>query len=80
MKEITKKRPDPKDYDYQPYGFMHECVIYMDQIEADFKKVVKQRNELLKALIGAYKCSGERNYLSKPVLDDMAKAIKKATE
>ena len=32
------KRPDPKDYDYQPYGFMNESAKYMDYLEDEIKK------------------------------------------
>ena len=42
-------------------------------------KVAKAAPEMLKALEHAYKCSGEKNYLTKPVLDEMLKAIRKAT-
>jgi hypothetical protein len=34
--------------------------------------------ELLNVMQSAYKCSGERNTLTKPVLDDMLAAINKA--
>ena len=40
---------------------------------------VKEENTiLLSALKDAYKCSGERNHLTKPVLDTMLEAINKA--
>ena len=40
---------------------------------------VKEENTmLLSALKAAYKCSGERNHLTKPVLDTMLEAINKA--
>ena len=46
------------------------------------KKVIeeyKEENEiLLNTLKSAYQCSGERNHLTKPVLDDMLEAINKA--
>ena len=34
--------------------------------------------KLLEALQNAYKCSGEKNYLTKPVLDEMLDAINSA--
>ena len=46
------------------------------------KKVIEEYKEenkiLLEALKNAYRCSGERNYLTKPVLDEMLEAINKA--
>ena len=46
------------------------------------KEAVKELQEenamLLSALKDAYKCSGERNHLTKPVLDTMLEAINKA--
>lgn len=53
-----------------------------------FETMVKKQKEiedlnrlnktLLSALKSAYKCSRERNHLTKPVLDDMLDAINKA--
>ena len=41
-------------------------------------KLIAAAPELLKALQSAYRCSGERNTLTKPVLDEMLNAINKA--
>ena len=41
-------------------------------------KLIASAPELLEALIEAYRCSGERNHLTKPVLDLMKQAINKA--
>ena len=45
-------------------------------------KVIEEYKEenklLLSALKDAYQCSGERNHLTKPVLDNMLEAINKA--
>ena len=41
-------------------------------------KIAAASKELLKALQSAYRCSGERNMLTKPVLDEMLEAINKA--
>lgn len=36
---------------------------------------IEDYNKILSALKSAYKCSGERNFLTKPVLDEMLEAI-----
>ena len=41
-------------------------------------QLIASAPELLKALQSAYKCSGERNKLTKLVLDEMLEAINKA--
>ena len=41
-------------------------------------KLIAASPDLLEALQNAYKCSGERNMLTKPVLDEMLEAINKA--
>ena len=41
-------------------------------------KLIAAAPRLLNALRSAYRCSGERNTLTKPVLDEMLKAINKA--
>ena len=48
-----------------------------DEMRAN-AKLIAAAPELLKALQSAYKCSGERNKLTKPVLDEMLNAINKA--
>lgn len=41
-------------------------------------RLIAAAPDLLEALESAYKCSGEHNYLTKPVLDKVLFAIKKA--
>lgn len=54
-----------------------EVVITKSYREAN-AKLIAAAPELLEALQSAYRCSGERNYLTKPVLDEMLSAINKA--
>ena len=49
----------------------------INELEAN-AKIIEAAPELLKALQSAYKCSGERNKLTKTVLDEMLNAINKA--
>lgn len=55
------------------------CFVNKEEAEAN-AKLIAAAPELLEACMSAYRCSGEKNYLTKPVLDDLLNAIKKATE
>jgi len=54
---------------------MFEPMVKKQKEIEDLKRLNKS---LLSALKSAYRCSGERNHLTKPVLDEMLKAINKA--
>jgi hypothetical protein len=60
-----------------------DCDLYEHQYDSFEElianaKLIASAPDLLKALVSAYRCSGERNKLTKPVLDEMLKAINKA--
>lgn len=52
----------------------------IDAYAKGYMKAIEETNvkELLEALKSAYECSGQHNYLTKPVLDKMLTAIKKS--
>jgi len=54
-----------------------ECVTDHVYTKED-ANLIANAPKLLDALQSAYKCSGERNYLTKPVLDEMLDAINSA--
>jgi hypothetical protein len=35
--KILEERPDPKDYDLQPYGYIVALTAYIDNLEAEIK-------------------------------------------
>lgn len=67
------------DLKITPYHNLELTAIRKKSQEAN-AKLIASSPDLLKALISAYDCSGERNYLTKGVLDEMLEAINKATK
>tara|TARA_R110000772_G_scaffold169846_2_gene281741 strand:- start:2134 stop:2460 length:327 start_codon:yes stop_codon:yes gene_type:complete len=74
-----------KNRKYTPISIGQETIAIVIQQENDSMeelasnaKLIASAPELLKALRSAYRCSGERNTLTKPVLDEMLNAINKA--
>jgi hypothetical protein len=52
---------------------------YAKKLDAN-ARLIESAPLLLSALQSAYRCSGQRNYLTKSVLDEMLEAINKATK
>ena len=84
----TPRCPNPTaddDRKYMPISIGEQTIAIvvqqennsMEELNANVKLMVASK-KLLEALQSAYKCSGERNMLTKPVLDEMLNAINKA--
>jgi len=72
-------RPTYNEKDYESekryYGGYIVCESLNKRADAN---LIANAPKLLDALQSAYRCSGERNYLTKPVLDEMLDAINRA--